>query len=110
VQSEWVRLVRPATRYFLRSRRICRLHYVDSMNEHVKKKHLARAKVWEDFRIEGCRVLTGMRTSCTLIEHNSLWFEGSDGSHLFVSVHLGLDWVRRAVGRVFSAMSDKQTP
>jgi hypothetical protein len=37
----------------------------------------------EDFRIEGCRVLTGMRSSCTLIENDGLWFEGTDGSHLF---------------------------
>ena len=47
----------------------------------------------EDFRIEGCRVLAGMRSSCTLIEDDGLWFEGTDGSHLFVSVPLGRDWV-----------------
>ena len=36
----------------------------------------------EDFRIEGYRVLAGMRSSCTLIEDRGLWFEGTDGSHL----------------------------
>jgi hypothetical protein len=68
---------------------------------------LARVKDWEDFkslwvpedfRIEGCRVLAGMRSSCTLIEDDGLWFEGTDGSHLFVSVPLGRDWVRRELG------------
>jgi len=53
----------------------------------------------EDFRIEGCRVLAGMRSSCTLIEDDGLWFEGTDGSHLFVSVPLGRDWVRRELGK-----------
>ena len=70
---------------------------------------LPRAKDWEDFkslwvpgdfRIEGCRVLAGMRGSCTLIEDDGLWFEGTDGSHLFVSVRLGLEWLRREVGQV----------
>ena len=28
--------------------------------------------------IEGCRVLAGMRCTCTLIEGDGLWFEGSD--------------------------------
>ena len=64
---------------------------------------LARAKDWEDFkglwvpedfRIEGCRVLAGMRSTCTLIEDDGLWFEGSDGSQLFVSVRLGRECVR----------------
>lgn len=69
---------------------------------------LSRAKDWEDFkslwvpedfRIEGCRVLAGMRGSCTLIEDDGLWFEGNDGSHLFVSVRLGREWLRRQVGQ-----------
>jgi hypothetical protein len=63
---------------------------------------LARTKDWEhfnclwvpdDFRIEGCRVLAGMRTTCTLIEDDGLWFEGSDGSQLLVSVRLGKEWI-----------------
>ena len=69
---------------------------------------LARVKDWEDFkslwvpedfRIEGGRVLAGMRSSCILIEDDGLWFEGTDGSHLFVSVRLGRDWVRRELGK-----------
>jgi hypothetical protein len=40
-----------------------------------------------------------MRSSCTLIEDDGLWFEGTDGSHLFVSVPLGRDWVRRELGK-----------
>jgi hypothetical protein len=69
---------------------------------------LARARDWEDFkclwvpedfRIEGCRVLAGMRTTCTLIEDDGLWFEGTDGSHLFVSVRLGREWIERELRR-----------
>ena len=69
---------------------------------------LARANDWEDFkglwvpedfRIEGCRVLAGMRSTCTLIEDDGLWFEGSDGSQLFVSVRLGKEWLGRELGR-----------
>ena len=67
---------------------------------------LARVRDWEDFkclwvpedfRIEGCRVLTGMRSTCTLIEEDALWLEGTDGSHLFVSVRLGSECVRQQV-------------
>ena len=47
----------------------------------------------DDFRIEECRVLAGMRSTSTLIEDDSLWFEGSDGSQLFVSVRLGKEWI-----------------
>lgn len=69
---------------------------------------LAGAKGWEDFkclwvpedfRIEGCRVLAGMRSTCTLIEDDGLWFEGTDGSHLFVSVRLERKWIGRELGR-----------
>ena len=69
---------------------------------------LARAKGWEDFRclwvpedfrLEGCRVLAGMRSTCTLIEDDGLWFEGSDGSELFVSVWLGKEWIGRELRR-----------
>jgi hypothetical protein len=49
----------------------------------------------EDFRIEGCRVLAGMRSTSTFIEDNGLWFEGTDESHLFVSVGLEPDWIMR---------------
>src|SRR5262249_9876621 len=49
----------------------------------------------EDFRIEGCRVLAGMRSTCTLIEDDGLWFEGNDESRLFVSLQLGREWVKR---------------
>ena len=68
---------------------------------------LARARDWEDFkclwvpedfRIEGCRVLAGMRSTCTLIEDDGLWFEGSDGSQLFVSVRLGKEWIGKELG------------
>ena len=69
---------------------------------------LAGARDWEDFRclwvpedfrIEGCRVLAGMRSTCTLIEDDGLWFEGTDGSHLFVSVRLGKEWIGRELRR-----------
>ena len=65
---------------------------------------LARARDWEDlnclwvpegFRIEGCRVLAGMRSTCILIEDDGLWLEGTDGCHLFVSVRLGRDWLKQ---------------
>ena len=60
----------------------------------VKSGKTSRASgCQEDFRIEGCRVLAGMRSSCTLIEDDGLWFEGTDGSHLFVSIPIGRDWV-----------------
>jgi hypothetical protein len=55
--------------------------------------------VREDFRIEGCRVLAGIRSTCTLIEEDGLWFEGTDGSNLFVSVRLGREWIARELGR-----------
>jgi hypothetical protein len=45
----------------------------------------------EDFRIEGCRVLAGMRSTSTFIEDNGLWFEGTDESHLFVGFGARLD-------------------
>ena len=55
-----------------------------------------------------------MRSSCTLIEDDGLWFEGTDGSHLFVSVRLnglgkaaGLE--RRNVGTHFEEIS-RQVP
>ena len=38
-----------------------------------------------------------MRSTCTLIEDDGLWFEGTDGSQLFVSVRLGREWVRQQV-------------
>jgi len=54
-------------------------------------KHLCRCKRRtstclcgpKDFRIEGCRVLAGMRSTCTLIEDDGLWFQGSEGSQAF---------------------------
>ena len=55
-----------------------------------------------------------MRSSCTLIEDDGLWFEGTDGSHLIVSVRLkglgkaaGLE--RRNVGTHFEETS-RQVP
>jgi len=39
--------------------------------------------------------LPGMHRTCTLIEDDGLWFEGSDGSQLFVSVRLGREWIVR---------------
>jgi hypothetical protein len=29
-----------------------------------------------------------------------MWFEGTDGSHLFVSVRLGREWIGRELGAV----------
>jgi hypothetical protein len=36
-----------------------------------------------------------MRSTSTFIEDNGLWFEGTDESHLFVSVGLEPDWIMR---------------
>jgi hypothetical protein len=36
-----------------------------------------------------------MPSTCTPIEDDGLWFEGTDGSHLFVSVRLGRDWLKQ---------------
>ena len=41
-----------------------------------------------------------MRRTSTLIEDDRLWFEGSDGSQLFVSVRLGRrEWVKRELSK-----------
>ena len=40
-----------------------------------------------------------MRSTCTLIEGDGLWFEGTDGCQLFVSVRLGKEWIGRELDR-----------
>jgi hypothetical protein len=75
------------------------IHRLVSLARVEDWEHFSSLWVPEDFRIEGCRVLAGMRSTCTLIEDDALWFEGTDGSHLFVSVRLGREWIGRELGR-----------
>jgi hypothetical protein len=69
---------------------------------------MVRAKNWEDFkclwvpesfRLEGCRVLAGMRNNYTMIEDDGLWFEGNDESRLFVFVRLEREWLKREAAK-----------
>jgi len=39
-----------------------------------------------------------MPSICTLIEDDGLWFEGTDGSHFFVSVRLEKEWLGSELG------------
>ena len=75
------------------------IHRLVSMARVQDWEHFTSLWVPEDFRIEGCRVLAGMRSTCTLIEDDALWFEGNDESRLFVSVRLGREWVKREAAK-----------
>ena len=41
------------------------------------------------------RGMAGMWASRTVMDQDSVWFEGTDGSHPFASVRLGREWLKR---------------
>jgi hypothetical protein len=50
-------------------------------------------------RLGQCRVQAGMRKSQTIVDEDGFWLRGHDGTHEFVSVTLGRDWVIRQMDR-----------
>jgi hypothetical protein len=46
-------------------------------------------------RIGNCRLIAGMRESWTMVDENGFWIEGRDGTHQFISVKLGREWMRQ---------------
>ena len=51
-------------------------------------------------RLGQCRVVAGMRRSQTIVDEDGFWLRGYDGSHEFVSVKMGRDWLNRELGQV----------
>jgi hypothetical protein len=71
---------------------------------------MARVKEWNRFQcvwipndlllgsLGQCRVMAGMRGGRTIVEEDGLWFDGTDGSPVFVSVRLGREWMGKGLG------------
>jgi len=86
--------------------------YVSILGDTPIQRLLAMARVnqWQllqsvwipsDFlvgRLGQCRVMAGMRRSQTIVNEHGFWLRGHDGTHEFVSVTLGRDWILRELG------------